>query len=57
MLSQGIYKYLRKSLTPKELTGSTFTVTELSLYGVDRFIPLVNKNQSSILAISSVDET
>ena len=57
LLSQGIYKYLRKSLTPKELTGSTFTVTDLSLYGVDRFIPLVNKNQSSILAISSMDET
>jgi len=57
LLSQGIYKYLRKDLTPKDITGSTFTVTDLSLYGVDRFIPLVNKNQSSILAISSVDET
>lgn len=54
---QGSYRYLRKSLTPKDLTGSTFTVTDLSLYGVDRFIPLVNKNQSSILGISSVDET
>ena len=56
-LSEGLYKYLRKNLSVKELTGSTFTITDLSLYGIDRFIPLVNKNQSAILAISSIDKT
>lgn len=54
-VNEGIYKYLRKSLTPKDLSGSTFTISDLSQYGVERFIPLINNNQAAILGVSSVD--
>ena len=54
-VNEGIYKYLRKSLTPEDLSGSTFTISDLSQYGVERFIPLVNNNQAAILGVSSVD--
>lgn len=50
-----INKYLDKKLTADDITGSTFTITDLSSEGVDFFIPLVNKEQSAILGISSYD--
>ena len=55
-LSQGIYLYLKNSLTSDQIAGSTFTVTDLSAFGIDRFIPLVNYRQSAILGVSSFDE-
>jgi len=48
--------YLRKKLTAECLTGSTFTVTDLSGDSVLSFSPLINKNQSAVLGISSIDE-
>jgi pyruvate/2-oxoglutarate dehydrogenase complex dihydrolipoamide acyltransferase (E2) component len=54
-ISSGVDVYLDKKLTPEQLTGSTFTITDLSSFGVERLIPLVNYNQSSILGISSID--
>ena len=48
--------YLNRSLTKEQITGSTFTVTDLSSFGVDGIIPLINNNQSAILGVSSVDE-
>ena len=54
-VNEGIYKYLRKSLAPEDLSGSTFTISDLSQYGVERFIPHVNNNQAAILGVSSVD--
>lgn len=55
-IAEGIYSYFRKILTPDKIKGSTFTITDLSSFGVDRFIPLVNYKQSAILGISSVDK-
>ena len=54
--SQCIDDYLNRSLTQEQISGSTFTVTDLSSFGVDGIIPLINNNQSAILGISSVDE-
>jgi pyruvate/2-oxoglutarate dehydrogenase complex dihydrolipoamide acyltransferase (E2) component len=48
-------KYIDKTLNIKELTGITFTITDLSAEGVSFFTPLINKNNAAILAISSVD--
>lgn len=56
-ISSGVDRYLNKTLTMEHLTKSTFTVTDLSSFGVDGIIPLINKNQSAIIAISSIDET
>ena len=55
-IAEGIYSYFRKTLTPDKIKGSTFTITDLSSFGVDRFIPLINYKQSAILGISSVDK-
>jgi pyruvate/2-oxoglutarate dehydrogenase complex dihydrolipoamide acyltransferase (E2) component len=55
LINEGIYKYLRKELKPDDLSGSTFTISDLSQYGVERFIPLVNIDQGAILGVSSVD--
>jgi pyruvate/2-oxoglutarate dehydrogenase complex dihydrolipoamide acyltransferase (E2) component len=55
-ISEGVYQYLRKDLTLEDITGSTFTITDLSPYGVCHFVPLVNNMQSAILGISAVDK-
>ena len=55
-LARGVYSYLRKELTIKEITETTFTITDLSQYGVSNFIPLVNSHQSAILGVSAVDK-
>ena len=54
-INEGIYKYLRKELTPSDLSTSTFTITDLSQYGVERFVPLINLKQAAILGVSAVD--
>lgn len=48
--------YLDKTLTKDDLTGSTFTITDLSGTGIYSFRPLVNKFNSAILGISNVDK-
>jgi pyruvate dehydrogenase E2 component (dihydrolipoamide acetyltransferase) len=55
-IGEGIFAYFRKSLTPDMIKGSTFTITDLSSFGVERFVPLVNYKQSAILGIGSVDK-
>lgn len=54
-LYQLIEKYLDKKLDVADVTGSTFTITDLSTSGVDFFTPLINTKQSAILGISKVD--
>ncbi|MFH0921667.1 MAG: 2-oxo acid dehydrogenase subunit E2 [Fibrobacterota bacterium] len=48
-------KYLDKKLETTDVTGSTFTITDLSGEGAASFLPLINHRQSSILAISAID--
>ena len=55
-LSEGIYAYFKNKLSVDQLIGSTFTVSDLSAFNVDRFIPLINYKQAAILGISSVDK-
>jgi len=54
-ITQGVDDYLDKKLKPEQLSGSTFTITDLSSFEVNGVIPLVNYNQSAILGISSID--
>jgi pyruvate/2-oxoglutarate dehydrogenase complex dihydrolipoamide acyltransferase (E2) component len=49
-------KYLDKKLTQDDVSGITFTVTDLSREGVYFFTPLINKRQAAILGISAVDD-
>lgn len=55
-ISDGVDCYLNKSLSPEQLTSSTFTITDLSSFGASAIVPLINFNQSAILSISSIDK-
>jgi pyruvate dehydrogenase E2 component (dihydrolipoamide acetyltransferase) len=38
-------------LTPDEITGGTFTVTNLGMFGTDHFTPVINPPESAILGV------
>ncbi len=42
------------ALEPHELTGSTFTVSNLGPFGVDLFIPVINPPETAILALGQI---
>jgi pyruvate dehydrogenase E2 component (dihydrolipoyllysine-residue acetyltransferase) len=42
------------SITPPELSGATFTVSNLGMFGVDRFSAVINAPQAAILAVGAV---
>jgi pyruvate dehydrogenase E2 component (dihydrolipoamide acetyltransferase) len=42
------------ALEPDDLTGSTFTVSNLGSFGVDLFIPVVNPPETAILALGQI---
>lgn len=42
------------TITPAELDGGTFTVTNLGMFGVRRFHPILNPPQAGILAVGDV---
>ncbi|MDK2927707.1 MAG: hypothetical protein PWR31_1398 [Bacillota bacterium] len=43
-------------LSPDEAGGSTFTVTNLGMYGVDTFTPVINQPESAILGVNRIAE-
>ncbi len=49
--------YVRDELTNADMTGGTFTVTDLSSLGVKAFLPVVNLYQGSILGICAISST
>jgi pyruvate dehydrogenase E2 component (dihydrolipoamide acetyltransferase) len=44
------------TLTVDEVTGSTFTVTNLGMYGVDIFTPIINPPEVAILGVGRIVE-
>ena len=42
------------ALTPDALTGSTFSVSNMGMFGVEQFTAIINPGESGILAVSSV---
>jgi len=44
------------TLTVDEVTGSTFTVTNLGMYGVDTFTPIINPPEVAILGVGRIVE-
>lgn len=43
-------------ITPPELSGATFTVSNLGMYGIDGFSAVINPPQAAILAVGSIEE-
>jgi len=42
--------------TPDDLSGGTFTITNLGMYGIDSFTPIITPGQSAILAVCRIVE-
>jgi pyruvate dehydrogenase E2 component (dihydrolipoamide acetyltransferase) len=45
------------SITPPELSGGTFTVSNLGMFGVKRFTAIINPPQAAILSVGMVRQT
>jgi len=43
-----------KSLLPDNLTGGTFTITNLGMYDVDAFTPVINLPELAILGVGRI---
>ena len=43
-------------LTKEEMSGGTFTVTNLGMFGIDVFTPIINQPESAILGIGRIVE-
>jgi pyruvate dehydrogenase E2 component (dihydrolipoamide acetyltransferase) len=46
---------LDKTISPDELTGSTFTVTNLGSFGIETFTPVLNTPEVGILGVGSIN--
>ena len=44
-----------RKLTPPEYTGSTFSVSNLGMFGIDQFTAIINPPEAAILAIGAVE--
>ena len=45
----------RQKLTPEQYTGSTFSVSNLGMFGIDQFTAIINPPEAGILAIGGVE--
>jgi dihydrolipoamide dehydrogenase len=45
------------TVSPDDLTGSTFTVSNLGMYGVEEFSAIINPGEAAILAVSAAIPT
>ncbi len=43
-------------LMKEDVTGGTFTITNLGMYGVDFFMPIINLGEAAILAVGRIAE-
>ena len=43
-----------KTITPPELSGGTFTVSNLGMYGIESFTAIINPPQASILTVGAM---
>jgi pyruvate dehydrogenase E2 component (dihydrolipoamide acetyltransferase) len=47
-------KARNKKLTPDEMQGSTFTVSNLGMFGIDTFTSIINQPNSAILSVGNI---
>ena len=45
-----------KKLTPAEMEGSTFTVSNLGMFGISEFTSIINQPNSAILSVGAIEE-
>lgn len=44
-------------ITPPELSGGTFSVSNLGMYGIHSFVPVINPPQAAILGVGAMEPT
>jgi pyruvate dehydrogenase E2 component (dihydrolipoamide acetyltransferase) len=49
-------KARERKLAPEEYTGSTFSVSNLGMFGIDQFTAIINPPEAGILAIGGVEQ-
>ena len=45
-----------RKLTPEQYTGSTFSVSNLGMFGIDQFTAIINPPETAILAIGTAED-
>ncbi|MCB0876114.1 MAG: 2-oxo acid dehydrogenase subunit E2 [Solirubrobacterales bacterium] len=55
--SRGLAERVREgTITPPELSGGTFTVSNLGMFGITSFSAVINPPQAAILAVGSIED-
>jgi pyruvate dehydrogenase E2 component (dihydrolipoamide acetyltransferase) len=49
-------KAVSKKLSPDQLQGSTFTISNLGMFGISHFNPIINQPNSAILGVNAIIE-
>ncbi len=49
-------KAKNKKLTPQEMEGSTFTISNLGMFGIESFTSIINQPNSAILSVGAIVE-
>lgn len=45
-----------KKLTPQEMEGSTFTISNLGMFGIKEFTSIINQPNSAILSVGAIEQ-
>jgi pyruvate dehydrogenase E2 component (dihydrolipoamide acetyltransferase) len=53
---QVIEKVKEKTVTPPELSGGTFTVSNLGMFGIEQFTAIINPPQAAILTVGKLEK-
>jgi len=51
-----IEKARNKRLTPEEYEGGSITVSNLGMFGITNFLPIINPGQASILGVGKIED-
>lgn len=52
-----VEKARENKLVPDDLTGGTFTITNLGMFGIDTFSPIINQPEVAILGVNKIVNT
>jgi pyruvate dehydrogenase E2 component (dihydrolipoamide acetyltransferase) len=45
------------AMTMDDMSGGTFTITNIGMYGIDNFTPIINQPESAILGVNAIEQT
>ena len=57
VLSDMVERARAKRLTPAEMSGSTFTISNLGMFGIESFTAIINPPETAILAVGKIVDT